>query len=70
MVRNLTVEPVDRAVDRKGKYALSSCQRANYFGAINTPPFELVFNKFSKSKILILSSILLQVFERVLEPKD
>ena len=33
----MTVGPVDRAVNRKGKSALSSCQRADSFGAINTP---------------------------------
>ena len=36
-VRNLTVGPVDRAVDRKGNSALSSCQRPDFFWAINTP---------------------------------
>ena len=66
MVIKMTVGPVDR----KGKNALSCCQRADFVWGYKYPTFELVLNKFLKSKILILSSVKIQVFKRVLEPKD
>ena len=59
-----------RSIGRPNLPLAYYCQRAEFYGAINTPPFELVFNKFFKSKILILSSVLLQVFKRVFGFKD
>ena len=50
MVIIMTVRLVGRAVDRKGKIALSCCKRENFIWGYKYPPIKLVFNKFFKSK--------------------
>ena len=57
-------------VDRKGNFALCLLPTGRLLWGYIYPISWLVLNKFFKSKILILSSVLLQVFKRVLEPKD
>ena len=49
-VIKMTVGPVDRAVDQKGKIALSCCQRADFFWGYKYPISWLVLTKIFKSK--------------------
>ena len=66
----MTVGPVDRAVDRKGKTALSSCQRADFVWGYIYPILELFLHKNFKSKIFNFLSVLTANFKRVLGSKD
>ena len=69
-VRNLTVG-ADRPGGRpEGQICPFQLPTGRFLWGYKYPIFELVFNKFFKSKILILSSILLQVFKRVFRAKD
>ena len=49
--------PVDLPVDRKGKNALFSCQRADPNGVINTPIWVSFQQEFQEPKFLIFSSV-------------
>ena len=62
--------PVDRPVDRKGISALSSCQRADFIWGYIYPPLSLFSTRFPRAKILILSSVYIQVSKEFLSQKD
>jgi len=49
----MTVGPVDRAVDRKGKNALSCCQRADFTWGYKYRIPWLISPRFEKRKIYI-----------------
>ena len=64
IVINMTVVPVDRAVDRKVNFDLSDCQQANFWGVINSSPLELFLRRISRAKISIFPSVLATSFQR------
>ena len=66
----MTVGPIDRAVDRKGDSALSSCQRADLFWGYKYPIPLLFSTRIFRVKIFIFLSVLTASFKRVFVPKD
>ena len=56
-IQSWSIGPVDRAIDRKGKSALSSCQRADSFGAINTPHLSWFLTSFERAIFPTFTSV-------------